>query len=139
MKKEWKYDTISTEFVITSAEASMAVEQNVLNQRAQDVENGTYKKKKSSSSSSSSDDGNSKKMTQSQTVKKSVAKRPPPPPPGKKKEQVRCDYDYVAQEEGELSFREGDIITVLKKEGDWWYGELRGKEGLFPYNYASPI
>lgn len=34
------------------------------------------------------------------------------------------DYDYVAQNEGELSFKVGDNIRIYQSDGDWWYGEL---------------
>lgn len=47
-------------------------------------------------------------------------------------------YDYDATAEDELTFEEGQIIKILKKEvhGDeddgWWEGELDGKVGNFP-------
>lgn len=47
-------------------------------------------------------------------------------------------YDYDATAEDELTFEEGQIIRILKKEahGDdddgWWEGELDGKVGNFP-------
>lgn len=34
---------------------------------------------------------------------------------------------------------EGDIIIVLKKDGEWWLGEANGKKGLFPSTYVSPV
>lgn len=127
----FKFDTINTEHVITPADQSMMLEANVTAAKERDK----AMNKDDSSSSSSSDDEKPKVVAA--PVTKSMKK--PPPPPGRKREQVKCEYDYTAQEDGELSFREGDVITVLKKEGDWWYGELRGVEGLFPYNYVSPL
>jgi amphiphysin len=72
-------------------------------------------------------------------------KKPPPPPPPKKVgsfhgEYVTAMYDYDSQNEGDLSFREGDRIRVLKKtqsSQDWWEGELRGYKGSFPANYVK--
>ncbi|PWY91471.1 hypothetical protein BO94DRAFT_555302 [Aspergillus sclerotioniger CBS 115572] len=44
------------------------------------------------------------------------------------------------QSAGDLAFREGDRIRVLKKTDstdDWWEGELRGVKGSFPANYVE--
>lgn len=47
-------------------------------------------------------------------------------------------YDYVAQNDDELAFQKGQVITVLNKDDcDWWKGELNGREGLFPSNYVK--
>ena len=55
-------------------------------------------------------------------------------------EKFSAIYTYVAQYEDELSFEEGDVITVLSKdEADWWKGELNGKSGVFPSNYVEPF
>ncbi|KAK7548061.1 hypothetical protein IWX49DRAFT_613765 [Phyllosticta citricarpa] len=76
------------------------------------------------------------------------AKKKPPPPPPKKKfdlpqpraEYVTALYDFDGQGPGDLAFREGDRIRVVKKDGDamdsWWQGELRGVQGSFPANYC---
>ncbi|KIW00624.1 uncharacterized protein PV09_07819 [Verruconis gallopava] len=72
-------------------------------------------------------------------------KKPPPPPPPKRVasqqfEYVTALYDYTAQNEGDLNFREGDRIKVVKKtasSNDWWEGELRGVRGAFPANYCQ--
>ncbi|OAO15281.1 serine/arginine-rich splicing factor 11-like protein [Blastocystis sp. ATCC 50177/Nand II] len=41
-------------------------------------------------------------------------------------------------EEGDLSFEEGALITVIRvDESDWWEGELDGKTGIFPSNYVE--
>ncbi|KAG5364801.1 Class E vacuolar protein-sorting machinery protein [Yarrowia sp. E02] len=53
---------------------------------------------------------------------------------------VKALYDLNATEPGELSFRKGDIITVLESVfRDWWRGSLRGQVGIFPLNYVMPI
>ncbi|KAI8966372.1 hypothetical protein F5Y11DRAFT_309038 [Daldinia sp. FL1419] len=75
-----------------------------------------------------------------------VKKKPPPPPPKKKigayqtEEFVIAQYDFAGQNAGDLSFREGDRIKIVKKTGtdqDWWMGELDGVKGSFPANYCK--
>lgn len=46
-------------------------------------------------------------------------------------------WSYPAQATDELSFKEGDMITILQKpEGsDWWWASLCGREGYVPNNY----
>jgi hypothetical protein len=45
----------------------------------------------------------------------------------------RALYDYQANDSSELSFRQGDVISVLQKDlSGWWQGELHGKIGVFP-------
>ena len=59
---------------------------------------------------------------------------PPPHPPF----QVRAVYPFEGTEEGDLSFEEGALITVIRvDESDWWEGELDGKTGIFPSNYVE--
>ncbi|KAJ3141915.1 Unconventional myosin-Ie [Physocladia obscura] len=67
-------------------------------------------------------------------------KKPPPPiPPAKKLPQCRALYDYNATEADELTFKAGDIITIVSKDDGWWTGNLRGQKGLFPANYTETI
>ena len=34
-------------------------------------------------------------------------------------------YDYTAQQDDELGFQRGDVITILSRDhADWWKGEL---------------
>ncbi|XP_062971974.1 intersectin-2 isoform X2 [Elgaria multicarinata webbii] len=52
--------------------------------------------------------------------------------------QVIAMYDYMANNEDELSFSKGQLINVLNKEEmDWWQGEINGISGLFPSNYVK--
>ncbi|XP_071352760.1 relA-associated inhibitor isoform X2 [Trachinotus anak] len=46
-------------------------------------------------------------------------------------------WSYPAQAADELSFREGDMVTILQKpEGlGWWWASLFGREGFVPNNY----
>ncbi|KAG9338893.1 hypothetical protein JZ751_025333 [Albula glossodonta] len=54
--------------------------------------------------------------------------------------QVRALYDFIAEESDELAFGVGDIIEVLDHtDSSWWRGRLRGKTGLFPSNYVTPV
>lgn len=67
-------------------------------------------------------------------------KKPPPPPPPSNRLFVTARYDFGGQGPGDLSFREGDRIRVLRKTestDDWWEGELRGVKGSFPANYCG--
>eukprot|EP00026_Physarum_polycephalum_P008064 Phypoly_transcript_08141.p1 GENE.Phypoly_transcript_08141~~Phypoly_transcript_08141.p1 ORF type:complete len:395 (-),score=82.91 Phypoly_transcript_08141:280-1464(-) len=49
-------------------------------------------------------------------------------------------YDFTATEDNELSFKKGDIITIIAKQhGDWWEGELNGVAGLLPSNYVKEL
>ena len=53
-------------------------------------------------------------------------------------EKVVAIYDYNADKEDELTFQEGQIIYVLKKNDDgWWEGVMEGITGLFPGNYVE--
>ncbi|KAL5535090.1 HOB1 [Sanghuangporus sanghuang] len=74
-------------------------------------------------------------------------KGPPPPPPLKPKpraeppmQYVVALYDFTAQAEGDLEFKTGDRIEVVKRTEsieDWWTGRLNGREGVFPGNYVQ--
>lgn len=50
------------------------------------------------------------------------------------------DFGIVERFEGDLSFRDGDRIRIVKKTDsvdDWWDGELNGMTGCFPANYVK--
>ena len=78
----------------------------------------------------------------SDAVKK---KKPPPPPPPKpsispKPEFVTAKYDFAGESQGDLAFKIGDRIKIIKKTDsleDWWEGELNGSRGMFPRNYCD--
>ncbi|XP_044301086.1 CD2-associated protein [Varanus komodoensis] len=60
----------------------------------------------------------------------------------KAKDYCKTLYVYEGTNNDELSFKEGDIIQILSKdtgEEGWWKGELNGKEGVFPENFAVQI
>lgn len=49
-------------------------------------------------------------------------------------------YDYNADKDDELTFKENSIIYVTAKNDDgWWEGVMNGITGLFPGNYVEPI
>ncbi|GFO47281.1 Sh3 domain-containing kinase-binding protein 1-like [Plakobranchus ocellatus] len=50
------------------------------------------------------------------------------------------EYEYIAEQEDELTLKVGDIITgVQTAEGGWWEGELNGKKGMFPENFVKLV
>ncbi|KAM9486363.1 abl interactor 2a isoform 4-T4 [Clarias gariepinus] len=68
------------------------------------------------------------------------AEEDPPWAPCAYLEKVVAIYDYTQDKEDELSFQEGAIIYVIKKNDDGWYeGVMNGSTGLFPGNYVESI
>ncbi|XP_073489435.1 abl interactor 2 isoform X14 [Lithobates pipiens] len=68
------------------------------------------------------------------------AEEDPPWAPRNYLEKVVAIYDYSKDKEDELSFQEGAIIYVIKKNDDGWYeGVMNGVTGLFPGNYVESI
>ncbi|GBN04573.1 Apoptosis-stimulating of p53 protein 1 [Araneus ventricosus] len=51
---------------------------------------------------------------------------------------VYAVYDYEGQNADELSFKDGDMLTVLRKgddeESEWWWSRLHDEEGYVPRN-----
>ncbi|KAK3303535.1 uncharacterized protein B0T15DRAFT_513699 [Chaetomium strumarium] len=57
-----------------------------------------------------------------------------------KKNEAIALYTFEADQPGDLSFKKGDIITVLKKtdsDNDWWTGMIGTRHGIFPSNYVK--
>ncbi|RXN16222.1 drebrin A isoform X1 [Labeo rohita] len=54
---------------------------------------------------------------------------------------VRALYDYQAEDDTELSFEPGDIISDVETiDKAWWRGSSKdGRQGLFPANYVETI
>ena len=76
-----------------------------------------------------------------------ASKKKPPPPPTKRMPSIQDQwvtalYDFAGQGQGDLAFKEGDQIKVVKKTNstdDWWEGELKGVKGSFPANYCQAV
>ncbi|KAI8366780.1 uncharacterized protein BYT42DRAFT_587856 [Radiomyces spectabilis] len=72
-----------------------------------------------------------------------VKRAPPPPPPSRKPQMeptARALYAFTGEQDGDLSFQEGDIITIVQKSDstdDWWTGKLGHRQGMFPANYVQ--
>ncbi|XP_074510443.1 myosin IEb [Sebastes fasciatus] len=69
------------------------------------------------------------------------AGRPKPAPkPKPRSPHCRALYAYDAQDTDELSFNADDVIEILTEDpSGWWFGRLRGREGMFPGNYVEKI
>ena len=55
------------------------------------------------------------------------------------KEYVLALYDFQGEKSTDISFRQGDKIMVLKKEGNWWVGLCNDKIGNFPSNFVEQL
>ena len=53
---------------------------------------------------------------------------------------ARVTFNYVAEQEDELSLEVGAIIRNIKDvDVGWCQGELNGKTGLFPNNFVEEV
>ncbi|XP_056155284.1 SH3 domain-containing kinase-binding protein 1 [Lampris incognitus] len=60
----------------------------------------------------------------------------------KGREQCKVLFPYEAQNDDELSIKEGEIVTIVNKEcadAGWWMGEIGGRQGVFPDNFVKII
>ncbi|CAL2029943.1 unnamed protein product [Caenorhabditis brenneri] len=64
----------------------------------------------------------------------------PPPLSQQQKPQCRALFDFDAQSEGELDFKEGTLIELVSQIDENWYeGRYNGKTGLFPVTYVQVL
>ncbi|XP_045146676.1 SH3 domain-containing kinase-binding protein 1 isoform X4 [Echinops telfairi] len=83
---------------------------------------------------------------------KTIGKKLPPPtatqessktemdPRTKTKDYCKVIFPYEAQNDDELTIKEGDIVTLINKDCidiGWWEGELNGRRGVFPDNFVK--
>ncbi|XP_072168285.1 growth factor receptor-bound protein 2-B-like [Diadema setosum] len=55
-------------------------------------------------------------------------------------QKLQALYDFDPEEEGELCFRKGDIITLVDKPTkDWWRGTVNGRVGMLPAPYVKAL
>lgn len=51
---------------------------------------------------------------------------------------VQAEYSFQGENNDELRFKKGDLITVTQREdGGWWEGTLGEVTGWFPSNYVK--
>ncbi|KAK2859701.1 hypothetical protein Q5P01_004321 [Channa striata] len=58
----------------------------------------------------------------------------------KGREQCKVLFPYEAQNQDELTIKEGDIINIITKDcadAGWWMGEIGGRQGVFPDNFVK--
>jgi hypothetical protein len=56
--------------------------------------------------------------------------------------QAIAKFAFDADQPGDLGFKKGDIITIVKRtdnETDWWTGRIGTREGIFPSNYVEVV
>nr|XP_054762432.1 growth factor receptor-bound protein 2-like [Lytechinus pictus] len=57
-----------------------------------------------------------------------------------RQQRLQALYDFDPEEEGELCFRKGDIITLIDKPTkDWWRGMVDGRTGMLPAPYVKVL
>ncbi|ETS78105.1 SH3 domain-containing protein [Pestalotiopsis fici W106-1] len=59
---------------------------------------------------------------------------------GLMKNQAVASYTFESDTPGDLTFKKGEVITILKRtenETDWWTGMIGTRHGIFPSNYVK--
>lgn len=67
--------------------------------------------------------------------------KPSPPPRARSQSHVGTAlalYEFTGQEDGDLSFKKGDRIDILRKPPgeEWWVGRIGLRQGILPKNYV---
>eukprot|EP01104_Vermistella_antarctica_P007235 TRINITY_DN1798_c3_g1_i1.p1 TRINITY_DN1798_c3_g1~~TRINITY_DN1798_c3_g1_i1.p1 ORF type:complete len:389 (-),score=127.13 TRINITY_DN1798_c3_g1_i1:106-1272(-) len=59
-------------------------------------------------------------------------------PPAAGGKRGKALYTFAAEDDSELPFSAGDVITITRQDDPgWWIGEYNGKTGMFPSNYVQ--
>ncbi|QKX58668.1 uncharacterized protein TRUGW13939_05795 [Talaromyces rugulosus] len=61
---------------------------------------------------------------------------------GLREDQAVALFTFDADQDGDLGFKKGEVITILKrtdKAEDWWTGRVGDRTGIFPSNYVDPV
>ncbi|KAJ5287484.1 hypothetical protein N7478_003170 [Penicillium angulare] len=59
---------------------------------------------------------------------------------GLRQDQAVALFTFDADQEGDLGFKKGEVITIIKrteKAEDWWTGRIGDRVGIFPSNYVG--
>ena len=84
-------------------------------------------------------DSNGTLAEEPEEVYRSIQVKPKGPPiaPKPMKKFVAL-YDFVGEQDGDLGFVEGEILTVTSQKGEWFEGRnSKGQRGVFPANYVQ--
>lgn len=58
------------------------------------------------------------------------------------KDQAKALFTFDPDQDGDLAFKKGDIITITKRtenKEDWWTGRIGDRTGVFPSNYVELV
>ncbi|CAL8295034.1 unnamed protein product [Lota lota] len=58
------------------------------------------------------------------------------------REMCKVLFPYEAQNEDELSIKEGEMVAIISKDcadAGWWMGEIGGRQGVFPDNFVKVL
>ncbi|ANB14774.1 Ysc84p [Sugiyamaella lignohabitans] len=81
-----------------------------------------------------------KRNDRTQHRQASPAKPARVPPSSSGGEEAVARYTFDGEQDGDLSFQKGDIITIVKRSDstdDWWTGKTATGQGIFPANYVD--
>lgn len=107
--------------------------------RDRDVDDLSNRFSKSRISSSSTSNG---RVSRPLSEKPDFGSARSPQPSSSNAPKAVALYSFSGEESGDLPFRKGDVITILKKsesQDDWWTGRVNGREGIFPANYVELV